>query len=150
MQRLKNFNVPFMLLLPLNTIGSTYFKILFNQDGKQSPHLQLINYCGAIKYYKIDENGKMDFKKQPAMNSCFICWKMKLPNDLILKNPPKFDMSRVFTSYHLNRKYIRGTEQKRDYKRDFNIPMITVEDYDEPEKGKQTIYKPIKTRKIIK
>lgn len=152
MQRLKNFNVPFMLLLPLNTISSSYFKILFNEDDKQSPHLQLINYCGAIKYYKIDKEGRMNFKKQPAMNSCFICWKMNLPKDLILRNPPPFDMSHVFTDYHLNRKNIRGTEKRRDYKSDFSIPTITVEDYDEPEKGKKTIYKPVskKKKKIVR
>ncbi len=127
MKRLMDFNTPFMLLLPLNTTSGKYFGALFLKNGKQDPNLQIITYIGGVKYYKIDDDDKLNFKKQPALDSCFICWKMKLPQNLIYMNAPKVDTKpRPITEKKKLIRIKKGVENGEDYKRDFVIPQIII------------------------
>ena len=71
-------NKQFMLIVPISTIAYNYAKVLKN-------HLQLLIFKSRPKYMKCDtKTGKINFndKKQPAFDSCVICWKMNLKNDI--------------------------------------------------------------------
>lgn len=71
-------NKPFMLIVPISTIAYNYAKVL-------KKHLQLLIFKSRPKYIKCNtKTGKLNTnnKKNPAFDSCVICWKMNLKNDI--------------------------------------------------------------------
>ena len=71
-------NKPFMLIVPISTISYNYTK-------KLKEHLQLLIFKKRPRFIKCDaKTGKLkDDNKSPAFDSCVICWKMNLKNDII-------------------------------------------------------------------
>ena len=71
-------NKPFMLIVPISTIAYNYTK-------KLKEHLQLLIFKKRPRFIKCDaKTGKLkDDNKSPAFDSCVICWKMNLKNDII-------------------------------------------------------------------
>ena len=134
MKRLIDNNMPFMLLIPIISLNTSFSKSLFWKDGKPDLNLQIINPLGKIPFYKIQEDGKMNFKKQPFAATAFICWKMNLPKSLILYDVPKVNKK---IRYVVKKKIkIRKRPLKEALKADLQIPTITITDYDEEQKKK--------------
>ena len=139
MKRLIDKNIPFMLLVPVITLNTAFSKELFLKNGKADPHLQIIDPLGKIPFYKITEDGKMNFKKQPFTVTAFICWKMNLPKDLILYTIPRINRK---VRYVVSKKIkIKKRPLIESLKADLRIPTITITDYDEEQKLKRTTKK---------
>ena len=71
LQRLKELNKPFVLIMPASVLGTKMLSSLF-------PDIQIIIPNGRINFIK---NGKET--KGCWFASFFYCWKMDLPKDLI-------------------------------------------------------------------
>ena len=71
LQRLKELNKPFVLIMPASVLGTKMLSSLF-------PDIQIIIPKGRINFIK---NGKET--KGCWFASFFYCWKMDLPKDLI-------------------------------------------------------------------
>ena len=74
--RLKKLDKPFMMLVPTTTLHTKYFKELFVDDRIQVifPH----------KKRQFISNKKTLKKSGCSFYTCYVCYKMELPKDVIL------------------------------------------------------------------
>ena len=79
MERLKQLEKPFIMILPTLSLQTKYMKNIFGDD------IQVILPTKKIFYYKIVD-GKKKIYNQLSYYSCYVCYKMNLPKDLILIN----------------------------------------------------------------
>ena len=78
LERLKQLDKPFILILPTLALQTKYMKKLFGND------LQVIMPTNKIFYYKFNEDGTKKKYDKLSWYCCFVCYKMNLPNDFIL------------------------------------------------------------------
>lgn len=79
LQRLKELNKPFMLILPAAKINTSYVRNLFKDDK-----LQIIIPRKRIHFQKqIDGKVPEGWKNQTCYDSFYYCWKMNLPRDIV-------------------------------------------------------------------
>lgn len=74
--RLKKIDKPFVMLVPTTTLHTKYFKNLFEND-----RIQVIL---PYKKRQFSSNKKALKKSGCSFYTCYICYKMNLPKDIIL------------------------------------------------------------------
>ena len=86
LKQLVKIDKPFIIILNCMTIYSKFMRDIFGDNIK---HLQQIIPAGKIKYEVYNEETKsMEKCKDPAFYSCYLAYKMNIPNeDLWLKYP---------------------------------------------------------------
>ena len=85
LKHLVKLDKPFIIILNCMNIYSKYFRDIFGENIK---HLQQIIPEGKIKYevFNKEKNCLEKCKKDPAFYSCYLAYKMNIPNeDLWLK-----------------------------------------------------------------
>ena len=84
LEKLYELDKPFIIILNCMNIYSNYFRDIFGDNLK---YLQIIIPKGKIKFEVFNEETKsMDKCKDPAFYSCYLAYKMNIPNaDLWLK-----------------------------------------------------------------
>ena len=84
LEKLYELDKPFIIILNCMNIYSKYFRDIFGDNLK---YLQIIIPKGKIKFEVYNEETKsMDKCKDPAFYSCYLAYKMNIPNaDLWLK-----------------------------------------------------------------
>ena len=80
LERLKQLDKPFILILPTLALQTKYMKKLFGDTGD----LQVIMPTNKIFFYKFNEDGTKKKYDKLSYYCCFVCYKMNLPNDFIL------------------------------------------------------------------
>ena len=75
MKKLVDCKKPFILILPLSSINTLSFRKCFNNEMKD---VSIMIPKGRIKFI---QSGSV--KKSPSFESCFVCWKIDLPQKLI-------------------------------------------------------------------
>ena len=78
LERLKQLDKPFILILPTLALQTKYMKKIFGND------LQVIMPTNKIFFYKFNEDGTKKKYDKLSYYCCFVCYKMNLPNDFIL------------------------------------------------------------------
>ena len=79
LERLKELDKPFILILPSSKINTQYFRSLFRNKG-----IQIIIPTKRIQFCKIEKDGEKTKKKSACNFDCFYyCWKMDLPSDIV-------------------------------------------------------------------
>ena len=73
LQRCKDLNKPFILLMPLLVLMTRYFADMFRDD----PDIQVIISPSRICYEKTEGGVRTDAGR-PSFDSVFICWRMGL------------------------------------------------------------------------
>jgi hypothetical protein len=79
LQRLKELNKPFICILPTLSLQTKYMKDIFGDE------LQVIFPTKKMFFYKWINGEKVTYNKL-SYYCCYICWKMELPQDMILLN----------------------------------------------------------------
>ena len=77
LERLKELEKPFIMILPTLSLQTKYMKALFGDD------IQVILPSRKMSYYKIID-GEKKIYNQISWYSCYVCYKMNLPKDLII------------------------------------------------------------------
>lgn len=82
LERLVELDKPFILIMPINKINTSYVRKLFS-DNKDK--IQIIIPRQRIQFIKVKNGVKLTDKKDMKCNfDCFYyCWKMDLPSDII-------------------------------------------------------------------
>lgn len=76
LERLKELNKPFILILPTLSLQTKYMKNIFGDD------LQVIMPTTKLFFYKII-NGEKKIYNQLSYYCCYVCYKINLPRDII-------------------------------------------------------------------
>ena len=79
LERLKQLEKPFIMILPTLSLQTKYMKNIFGDD------IQVILPTKKLYYYRIID-GEKKIYNQLSWYSCYVCYKMNLPKDLILLN----------------------------------------------------------------
>ena len=79
LERLKELEKPFILLLPVLTLQNKYFHRIF-EGGKD---IQVIYPTRKIFFYRYDEKGQKIKVDKLSYYCCYICYKMNLERDVI-------------------------------------------------------------------
>jgi hypothetical protein len=77
LKRLKELDKPFILILPVSKICTSYFREYFKSN------IQLIIPLKRIHFVKIENNKIADIKSCSNFDCFYYCYKMNLPNDII-------------------------------------------------------------------
>tara|TARA_R110000737_G_scaffold128854_1_gene161289 strand:- start:754 stop:1260 length:507 start_codon:yes stop_codon:yes gene_type:complete len=77
LQRLKELDKPFIMILPTLTLQTKYLKNIYGDD------IQVIMPTSKIFFYKWINGEKVHYDKL-SYYCCYICYKMNLPKDFIL------------------------------------------------------------------
>jgi hypothetical protein len=77
LKRLKELDKPFILILPVSKICTSYFRAYFKSN------IQLIIPQKRIHFVKIENNKIADIKSCCNFDCFYYCYKMNLPNDII-------------------------------------------------------------------
>ena len=77
LQRLKELDKPFIMILPTLTLQTKYLKQIYGDD------IQVIMPTNKIFFYKWIDGEKVHYDKL-SYYCCYICHKMNLPKDFIL------------------------------------------------------------------
>jgi len=77
LQRCKELNKPFILLMPMATLTTRYFAEMFRND----PDLQVIFSPTRIVYEKTADGVRTECGR-PSFDSIFVCWRMRLLRSL--------------------------------------------------------------------
>ena len=77
LQRLKELDKPFIMILPTLTLQTKYLKQIYGDD------IQVIMPTNKIFFYKWIDGEKVHYDKL-SYYCCYICHKMDLPKDFIL------------------------------------------------------------------
>jgi len=81
LQRLKEINKPFILIMPSSKINTQYFRKLFEND--ENP-VQIIMPRRRIHFLKMINGVVAENQKKACNFDCFYyCWKINLPRDII-------------------------------------------------------------------
>jgi len=78
LQKMKELDKPFILILPTLCIQTKYMKQIFNDD------LQVIMTTKKMFFYKFNEDGSKHKIDKLSYYCCYVCYKMNLPKDFIL------------------------------------------------------------------
>lgn len=76
LEKLKERGKPFIMIMPMNTLGTQYMKALFKNE------IQLIIPKKRLKFDKLVD-GKIVKAGHPNFDCLYYCWKMNLPKDII-------------------------------------------------------------------
>lgn len=80
LERLKEMNKPFILIMPSSKINTQYFRKLFANDKDK---IQLIIPKKRIQFEKLVNGEKVEDQKKACNFDCFYyCWKWGLENDI--------------------------------------------------------------------
>ena len=77
LERLKELDKPFIMILPTLSLQTKYMKELFGDS------IQVILPSKKLFYYRLIDGEKKIYNKL-SWYSCYICYKMNLPKDLII------------------------------------------------------------------
>tara|TARA_R110000850_G_scaffold40626_4_gene104455 strand:+ start:219 stop:725 length:507 start_codon:yes stop_codon:yes gene_type:complete len=77
LQRLKELDKPFIMILPTLTLQTKYLKNIYGDE------IQVIMPTSKIFFYKWINGEKVHYDKL-SYYCCYICYKMNLPKDFIL------------------------------------------------------------------
>ena len=77
--RLKSLKKPFIMLVPTTTLHTKYFAELFGNEK-----IQLIIPYRKNQFDKVVKGKVIKQRDNCSFYTCYICWKMKLPKDVIL------------------------------------------------------------------
>tara|TARA_R110000868_G_scaffold120928_1_gene320946 strand:- start:289 stop:792 length:504 start_codon:yes stop_codon:yes gene_type:complete len=81
LQRLKDLNKPFILIMPSSKINTQYFRKLFHDE--KDP-IQIIIPVKRIQFEKVVNGKKLTDHKSSCNFDCFYyCWKIGLEHDII-------------------------------------------------------------------
>lgn len=76
--KLKEYNKPFIIIMPCSKIYTSYFRETFLND-----RLQIVIPRRRIQFIKKDNEGNEMVSKNACNFDCFYyCWKMNLPKDI--------------------------------------------------------------------
>jgi hypothetical protein len=77
LERLKELEKPFIMILPTLTLQTKYFKRIFKDD------IQIIMPTSKVFFYKWINGEKVKYDKL-SYYCCYVCYKMNLQKDFIL------------------------------------------------------------------
>lgn len=80
LQRLKQLNKPFIMIMPCSTISTMYVRELFKDCEDK---LQVIIPRKRIQFIKVKDDAIVNEKGKCNFDCFYFCWKMNLPRDIV-------------------------------------------------------------------